>query len=133
MRGMLMGSQTKAAADGVSKKMMIVIAAMLAIILLPVTVVSVPTSKVVITIYNTDTTYSVTCHLNVYGVDHGSKEFILVPEDERVLSYSLMAGTYDIYISYSFENDPPYNFRSFGTSFSVSIFETEVVLVDLTD
>ena len=126
-----MGSHMKTSSDGVSKRMLTVITAMLAIILLPATVVSVPTSKVVITICNTDTTYSVTCHLSVYGVNDGGHDFILMPEDERVLSYSVKAGTYDIYISFTFENDPPYSYRSFGTSVSVSIFETEQVPIDL--
>jgi hypothetical protein len=131
MRGVLMGPQTKTSSDAVSKKMLIVISAMLAIILLPAIVVSVPTSKVVITIYNSDATYSVTCYLSVYGVNDGGHDFILMPEDERVLSYSVTAGRYDIYISFTFENDPPYSYRSFGTSVSVSIFETEQVPIDL--
>ena len=128
---MLMGSQTKTSSDGVSKRMLIVIIAMLAIILLPVTVVSVPTSKVVITITNADSEDSVICHLSVYGVDYGGNEILLTPGDERVQSYSLKAGTYDIYVSYTFQTDQQYYFRSFGTSFNVSIFETEEVQIDL--
>jgi hypothetical protein len=126
-----MGSQPKAVSDGVSKKMLIVIIAMLAIILLPVIAVSVPFSRVVITITNTDTEDPVTGHLNVYGAHYGSNEILLMPGEERALSYSLKAGTYAVYMYYSFQNDSQYNFRSFSTSVSVSIFETEEVQIDL--
>ncbi|MBE3043858.1 hypothetical protein IMZ48_15040 [Candidatus Bathyarchaeota archaeon] len=129
---MLMGSKPKAVSDGVSKKMLIVIVAMLAIIMLPVIVVSVPFSKVVITITNTDTEYSVTGHLGVYGAGYGSNEILLTPGDERVLSYSLKAGTYDVYLYYSFENEQQYyGGRSFSKSVSLSMFETEDVQIDL--
>lgn len=127
-----MGSTPKAVSDGVSKKMLIVIIAMLAIILLPVTVVSVPLSKMVITITNTDTEDSVTGYLSVYGANYGSNEILLTPGDERVLSYSLNAGTYDVYIYYSFQNEQQYyGGRSFRASVSLSMFETEEVQIDL--
>ncbi len=127
-----MGSQPKAVSDGVSKKMLIVIIAMLAIILLPVIMISVPLSKVVITITNTDTEDSVTSYLSIYGADYGSNEIILMPGDKRVLSYSLKAGTYDVYIYYSFQNGQQYyGGRSFSTSVSLSMFETEEVRIEL--
>jgi hypothetical protein len=129
---MLMGSNPKAISDGVSKKMLAVIIAMLAIILLPVTVVSVPLSKMVITITNTDTEDSVTGYLSVHGANYGSNEILLTPGDERVLSYSLKAGTYDVYIYYSFQTEQQYNgSRSFSASVSLSMFETEEVQIDL--
>jgi hypothetical protein len=135
MRGMLMGSQPKTVSDGASTKMLIVIIAMLAIILLPAIVVSVPFSKVVITITNADTEDSVTAHLSVYGTNYGNNEIFLMPGNERVLSYPLKAGTYDVYIYYLFQNvfqnDSQYYGRSFSTSVSVSIFETEEVEVTL--
>jgi hypothetical protein len=131
MRGMLMGPQPKTVSDGVSKKMLIVIVAMLAIILLPATLVSVPFSRIVITITNADTEDQVTGHLSVYGADYGSDEIVLLPGDERVLSYSLKAGTYQVYIYYSFQNDQYYG-RSFGTTVSLAMFETEEVGVTLT-
>lgn len=126
-----MGSQPKAVSDGVSKKMLIVIIAMLAIILLPAILVSVPFSKVVITITNTDTEYSVTGHLSVYGAYYGSNEILLMPGEERVLSYSLKAGTYDVYLYYSFLNGSYFYDRSFRTPVSVSMFETEEVRIEL--
>jgi len=126
-----MGSQQKAVSDGVSKKMLIVIIAMLAIILLPAIVVSVPFSKVVITITNADTEYSVTGYLSVYGANYDINEILLMPGDERVLSYSLKAGTYDVYIYYSFQNESQYYGRSFSASVSLSMFETEDVQIDL--
>lgn len=128
---MLMDSTPKAVSDGVSKKMLIVIIAMLAIILLPAILVSVPTSKVVITITNADTVYSVTGYLSVYGANYDINEILLMPGDERVLSYSLKAGTYDVYIYYSFQNESQYYGRSFSASVSLSMFETEEVQIDL--
>jgi hypothetical protein len=128
---MLMGSTPKAVSDGISKKMLIVIIAMLAIILLPAILVSVPTSKVVITITNADTVYSVTGYLSVYGANYDINEILLMPGDERVLSYSLKAGTYDVYIYYSFQNESQYYGRSFSASVSLSMFETEEVQIDL--
>ena len=127
-----MGSKPKAVPDGVSKKMLIVIIAMLAIILLPLIIVSVPLSKVVITITNRDTEDSVTGYLSVYGTNYINNDILLMPGDERVLSYSLKAGTYDVHIYYSFQNEQQYyGGRSFSTSVSLSMFETEEVQVDL--
>jgi len=126
-----MDSTPKAVSDGISKKMLIVIIAMLAIILLPAILVSVPTSKVVITITNADTVYSVTGYLSVYGANYDINEILLMPGDERVLSYSLKAGTYDVHIYYSFQNESQYYGRSFSASVSLSMFETEEVQIDL--
>ena len=127
-----MGSKPKAVSGEVSKKMLIVIVGMLAIILLPVIIVSVPFSKVVITITNTDTQESVTGYLSVNAGSYGSSEIILMPGDERVLSYCLKAGTYYVFIYYSFENEHQYyGGRSFSTSVSLSMFETEEVQIDL--
>ena len=126
-----MGSTPKAVSDGISKKMLIVIIAMLAIILLPAILVSVPTSKVVITITNADTVYSVTGYLSVYGANYDINEILLMPGDERVLSYSLKAGTYDVYIYYSFQNESQYYGRSFSASVGLSMFETEEIQIDL--
>lgn len=128
---MLMSSTPKAVSDGISKKMLIVIIAMLAIILLPAILVSVPTSKIVITITNADTVYSVTGYLSVYGANYDINEILLMPGDERVLSYSLKAGTYDVHIYYSFQNESQYYGRSFSASVSLSMFETEEVQIDL--
>jgi len=125
-----MGPQPKAVSDDVSKRMLMVIIAMLAIILIPVTVASVPSSKLVITITNADTDL-VTGYLSVYGADHRSVEILLMPGDERVLSYSLKAGTYQVYIYYSFQNDSGYYGRPYSTTVSVSMFETEEVHVEL--
>ncbi|MCJ7464514.1 MAG: hypothetical protein MUO81_07205 [Thermoplasmata archaeon] len=126
-----MSSTLKAVSDGISKKMLIVIIAMLAIILLPAILVSVPTSKIVITITNADTVYSVTGYLSVYGANYDINEILLMPGDERVLSYSLKAGTYDVHIYYSFQNESQYYGRSFSASVSLSMFETEEVQIDL--
>lgn len=126
-----MSSTPKAVSDGISKKMLIVIIAMLAIILLPAILVSVPTSKIVITITNADTVYSVTGYLSVYGANYDINEILLMPGDERVLSYSLKAGTYDVHIYYSFQNESQYYGRSFSASVSLSMFETEEVQIDL--
>jgi hypothetical protein len=128
---MLMGSQPKTVSDGVSKKMLIVIIAMLAIILFPAILVSVPFSKVVITITNVDTVYPVTGYLSLYAADYGTSIITLMPGDERVLSYPLKAGTYDISMYYTFQNDSQYNGGTFMTTVSVSMFETEEVHIEL--
>lgn len=129
--GMLTGSKPKAAADGVSKKMLIVIVAMLAIILLPAVISSMPLSKMVITITNADTEDRATCYLSVYGANLDNKEIVLMPGDEQVLSYSLKAGTYEVHVYYSFQDEQYYG-RSFGTTVSMTMFETEHVDITLT-
>jgi len=129
---MLMGSKPRAVSGEVSKKMLIVIVGMLAIILLPVIIVSVPFSKVVITITNTDTQESVTGYISVYGTNYINNDVLLLPGDEQVLSYSLKAGTYHVYIYYSFQNEQYYyGGRTFSTYVSLSMFETEEVQIDL--
>ena len=130
-----MYSRPKAAADGVSKMMLIVIVAMLAIILFPAILVSVPFSKVVITITNVDTAHSVTGYLSIHAADYGTSIITLMPGDERVLSYPLKAGTYDISMYYTFQNtfqnDSQYNGGTFMTTVSVLMFETEEVHIEL--
>lgn len=125
-----MGSQPKAISDGVSRRMLIAIIAMLAIILLPVIVASVPLSKVVITITNSDTDYSATCYLSVYGTNYANSQMVLEPGEEIVLSYTVMAGTYQVFVYYSFLSEQYYG-RSFSTTVSLSILETEKVEVTL--
>lgn len=126
----LMGSQPRATSDGVSRRMLVAIIAMLAIILLPAIVVSVPLSKVVITITNSETSYSATCYLSVYGTNYANSQIVLLPGDDIVLSYTVMAGTYQVYVYYSFLSEQYYG-RSFSTIVSLSIFETEEVEVTL--
>ncbi len=126
----LVGSQPKAISDGVSRRMLIAIIAMLAIILLPVIVASVPLSKVVVTITNSETDLSATCHLSVYGTNYANSEMVLEPGEEIGLSYTVMAGTYQVFVYYSFLSEQYYG-RSFSTTVSLSIFETEKVEVTL--
>ncbi len=110
---MLMGSQPKAGNDGVSRRMLIVIIALLAIIV------------------NSDTEDSVSGYLSVNGADYDSSQVFLTPGEVQVLSYSLKAGTYEVYMYYSFQNDQYYS-RSFGPmSIDVAMFETQHVHITL--
>jgi len=71
-----MGSKPKGVADGVSKKMLIVIIVMLAIILLPATMMSLPFSRVVFTVSNMDTRRSVSVTMTVCDANDGYFDFV---------------------------------------------------------
>ena len=127
-----MGSQPKPGPGGVSKGMIAVIIAMLAIILVPAAVFSLPTSRLVVTVTNMDTEDAVTCRLNVYGGSYRSSEIFLVPGEEHVWSYSLKPGSYEVYMHYWFESED-YYWRSYSQTVNLSIFLTTEVKVGLVE
>ncbi len=103
---------------------MVVIIAMLVIILLPATMVSLPLSKMVITVSNAGAEKLVTVSIIVYGADDGYFDFILMPGDERAVTCPIKTGTYDVRIRYWFSGEENYDQRIWE-SYSVYPFETE--------
>jgi len=124
-----MSSKPKQGAEGVSKRMTVVIIAMLAIILLPVTLVSLPLSKIVFTVTNMDGT-GVSVTITVYDASDGYFDFVLAPDEGTTVSCTVTAGTHDVYLRYWFSDDQYYG-NSTWTSYSVSLFETEQVKFEL--
>jgi hypothetical protein len=123
-------SKPKPPANGVSRKMLVVIVAMLAVILVPVAVSSIPTCKLVIKATNTDTEDEVTCYLMSIGGDYGSNFISIDPGEEHVWTYHLMPGSYYVNIDYWFE-DANYSGRSFSETVTLFLFETETVKAEL--
>ena len=123
-------SKPKPAADGVSKRMIVVIIAMLAVILVPAVVSTIPTCRLIITATNMDTENQATCELWSIGGDYATSMISIDPGEEHVWTYHLMPGTYYVHMYYWFE-DQNYSGRSFYESVELSMFETETIEVEL--
>ena len=128
-----MGSQLKSAIDGVSRRVKVVIIAMLVLILLPATMMSQPFSKLVITVSNMDAGRSASVYLDVRGANDGHFDFVLMPGQERTISCPVRAGTHDVYLQYWHSGD--HSSLAYGQliweSYSVWLFETEEVKFNL--
>ena len=127
---MSMGSRPKPAADYVSKRMIAAIVVMLVVILVPAVLVSMPLSKVVVTLTNTDVASRVTVYLYVRGTADDLPDLQLSPRQEVVMSFDVRPGTHDMYVYYWF-SDEDYYHRTILESFEVSIFETEEIEIEL--
>jgi uncharacterized protein (DUF2141 family) len=122
-------AKPKGVVDGVSRRVMLVIIAMLAIILLPATMVSLPLSKMVITVSNMEQR-GVSVLITVYDASDGYFDFFLSAEEEHTVSCTVTAGTHEIYLRYVFSDDQYYG-NYVSRSYSVLPFETEYVVFDL--
>lgn len=116
-------------AEGMSWKMIAVIVAMLLVIIVPAAVMTLPLSKVVITLTNLDTMRSVDGHLSVFGVA-SYVQFSLEAGEEREWTYTLSAGSYSVNVNYLYPGvDSYYDYT--WRSFTVSFMGTEEVNVYL--
>lgn len=124
-----MDPKPKRGADGVSRGVMLVIIALLVIILLPATMVSLPLSKIVVTVTNMDQR-GVTVYITVYDTSDGYFDFVLTAGEEHTISCVVAAGTHEVYLRYMFSDEMYYGHSS-TTSYSVMPFETEHMAFDL--
>ena len=127
---MSMESRPKPAVVGVSKKMIVVIVVMLVVILVPAVLVSMPLSKVVVTVMNMNTARYVTVYLDVGGAADGYYDLSVPPGEEREISCPVRSGTHDIYAFYWFSGEDYYH-RTILESYEVSMFETEEIEIEL--
>ena len=127
---MSMWSRPKPPADGVSKRMVVVIVALLLVIIVPAAVLSLPLSKVVVTISNDDPVRAVEGHFSVFGVA-SYVEFTLQAGQEREWTYTLSSGNYEVYVSYIYPAMGSYYDYTWA-SFTVSFMGTEEVQIGLT-
>lgn len=111
---------------GVSRRMTAVIVAMLLIILLPATMMSLPLSKIAVTVSNMEDDSPVSVDLRVYDSDDGYFSFVLEPGQDRTVTCTVTAGTHGIHVYYNFPSSQYYG-HSVSESCSVSLFETEHV------
>ena len=126
----MMGQPHERSHDGLSKGVKVVITAMVLIIILPATIMSLPLSKLVVTIYNQDDSRSVTVTAYINGADNGYFNFVLAAGGESTVTCSVSAGTHDINVHYWYADDPYYG-NSIRDSYTLWPFETEEVRIGL--
>ena len=122
-----MASQKKDAAAAVSKRMKAVIAVMLLIILLPVTVASSPTARIVITVENMDSERSANIRVRLSEGDYGWQESVLLPGEEHKSSFHVTPGTHVLQLYYWHDYNASYYHgqNSLSRVFTLVPFETE--------
>ena len=111
-------------AKGISRKMLVVMVAMLAVILVPAAAFSLETCKLVITATNMDTESIATCQLSLHAPGYATSIVSLDPGESRVWTYSLKPGNYQVYMYYWFDG-LDYSMGSFYEDFTLFLFETE--------
>ena len=127
--GGLTGSEPKAFPGGVSKRMLVVIVLMLAVIVAPVTVLGLPTSKIVVTVTNVDAQSYVYGYFVIRGVVNEIHNFHIELEEVIVWEFRVAIGNYDIRVECRGGNQTDYQIVT--RSGSVSMFETEEVTLTL--
>jgi hypothetical protein len=127
-----MASEPRGVSRGVSRRMKIVIVAMLMIILLPTPILSSPTAKIVIVVKNTDTESSVTVSVRLNEGNYGYQQLVLQPQEEIKSSYSVAPGTHDLQIHYWYEGNMSYYYEhSVSRTYTLWPFETEEDRINL--
>ena len=127
-----MASEPRGVSRGVSRRMKVVIVAMLLIILLPTPILSSPTAKIVIVVKNTDTESSVTVRFRLNEGNYGYQQLVLQPQEEIKSSYSVAPGTHDLQIYYWNEgNMSYYSQHSVSRTYTLWPFETEEDRINL--
>ena len=127
------GSKPKSAIDGTSRRMKVAIIAMLVLILLPSMMMSLPLSKIVITVSNMDARRTASGYLDLHGAGGGFVDFDLLPGQELTISFQVGAGTHDVRLQYWYaENQSSVVYgQQIQESYSLWPFETEAVKFNL--
>ena len=117
----------------VSKRMFVVLAAMLLVILLPTVLVSLPMSKIVVTFTNMEDTQAAHLRVTIRGVCYFPLNLDPGESSESVRTVSM--GTYEVYVRYWFDFGNQSYYCEYGRTYpcSVSMFETEEVELELYD
>jgi len=117
----------------VSKRMFVVLAAMLLVILLPTVLVSLPMSKIVVTFTNMEDTQAAHLRITIWGVCYFPLN--LDPGESSEVARTVSMGTYEVYVGYWFDfgNQSYYCEYDRSYSCSVSMFETEEMEFELYD
>ena len=127
-----MASEPRGVSRDVSRRMKVVIVAMLLIILLPTPILSSPTAKIVIVVKNTDTESSVTVSVRLNEGNYGNQQSVLQPQEEIKFSYLVRPGTHDLQIYYWNEGNMSYYSEHFvSRTYTVWPFETEEDRINL--
>jgi predicted phosphodiesterase len=95
-------------AKGISWKMIAAMVGMFVIIIVPMSAVTLPTSRLVVTVNNDDADFVLICHLHIIPFRYAVKEVVVDPGDVQVVRYSLQPGEYTLYVEYSFETEYVY-------------------------
>lgn len=91
------------AAGRASRRMNVVIVVMLLIILVPVTIVSQPLSKIVVSVSNAEAQKTASVSIIVYGTGgNGRFDFYLSPGETHEVSCAVVMGEHDVRVRYWF-------------------------------
>lgn len=106
---------------------MVIIVLMLLVIFVPVTLVGLPTSKIVVTVTNVDSERHAFLSFRIHGVGDEYRYSFLMPEEVAVIEYRVSIGDYRINVEC---RDMSYDEHQVETrSGSVSFFETEELIL----
>jgi hypothetical protein len=125
-----MGSQPRPGANRISKKMIIVIVAMLLVILVPATVMTIPLSTIELSITNTDPSRSVVGDYSIQGIGLSYVAFSLNAGETEEWTYKAAAGSHTLRVHYLYSDpDTYYDYRS--VRIDIPFAGTEEVQVNL--